>query len=70
MITNITKENEGATITTPTNTPVVPPLNPVVIQQGQIHTQTTMSRRVINETTLRLRLSDFVRVVCTRSFYA
>ena len=41
----------------------MPPLNSVVIQQGQIHTQTqvqeyecksTMSRRVINETTLRI----------------
>ena len=63
MITNIAKENEGAIITIPANTPVVPPLNSVVIQQGQIHTQTqvqeyerksTMSRRVINETTLRI----------------
>ena len=63
MITNITKENEGATITIPKNTPIVPPLNSVVIQQGQIQTQTqvqeyeqknTMSRKVINETTLRI----------------
>ena len=40
MITNIAKENEGATITIPTNIPVVPPLNSAVIQQGRIHTQT------------------------------
>ena len=59
MITNIAKENEGATITIPTNTPVVPPLNSVIIQQGRIHTQTQvqeyerkstviMSRKAIN----------------------
>ena len=34
MITNIAKENEGATITIPTNIPVVPPLFLVIIQQG------------------------------------
>ena len=65
MITNIAKENEGATITIPTNIPVVPPLNSVIIQQGRIHTQTqvqeyerksTMSRKVINETTLRIQI--------------
>ena len=65
MITNIAKENEGATITIPTNIPVVPPLNSVIIQQGRIHTQTqvqeyerksTMSRKVINEATLRIQI--------------
>ena len=65
MITNIAKENEGATITIPTNIPVVPPLFSVIIQQGWIHTQTqvqeyerksTMSRKVINEATLRIQI--------------
>ena len=63
MVTNISQENEEATITTPTNISVVPPLNTMVIQQREIHTQTqvqeyerksTMSRRVTNETTLRI----------------
>ena len=40
MIMNIAKENEGSTITIPTNIPVVPPLNAMIIQQGRIHTQT------------------------------
>ena len=62
-IMNITQENEEATINTPANIPIEPPLNPVIIQQGLIHTQTQvqayerkslMSRRVINETTLRI----------------
>ena len=65
MITNIAKENEGATITIPTNISVVPPLFSVIIQQGWIHTQTqvqeyerksTMSRKVINEATLRIQI--------------
>ena len=63
MVMNIFQENEEAPVTTPTNISVVPPLNTMVIQQREIHTQTqvqeyerksTMSRRVINETTLRI----------------
>ena len=63
LITNISQENKKASITASTNISVVPPLNTVVTQQREIHTQTqvqeyerksTMSRRVINETTLRI----------------
>ena len=83
MIMNITQENEGATITTPTNIPVVPPLNPMGLQQGQIHTQTqvqeyerksTMSRKVLNEATLRIQIprnsiaDSTLRINSTTSF--
>ena len=40
MVTNISQENEEATVTTPTNISVVPRLNTMVIQQREIHTQT------------------------------
>ena len=68
MITDNTPENDQATIITPRNTPIfqnMPLTNPVVIQQKQVHMQTqvqeyerksTMSRKVINETTLRIQI--------------
>ena len=61
MITDNTRENDQATITTPTNAPIVqnmPLTNPVVIQQEQVHIQTqvqeyeqkdAMSTRVIEK---------------------
>ena len=63
MISNITKENEEATATIPMNMPVVPPMNAMVGQHGPIQTlpqvqeyerKDKMSRKVINETTLRI----------------
>ena len=59
---NIFQENDEASIITPTNISVATQLNKLVIQQEEIHTQTEvqlylskniMSRRVIDETTLR-----------------
>ena len=66
MITYNTREDDQATITPPTNAPIVqnmPLTNPVVIQQEQVHIQTQIqeyeqndatSTRVIGETTLRI----------------
>ena len=57
------KENEEATTTIPMNMPVVPPMNAMVGQHGPIQTlpqvqeyerKDKMSRKVINETTLRI----------------
>ena len=63
MILNVTKENEEATATIPMNMPVVPPMNAMVGQHGPIQTlpqvqeyerKDKMSRKVVNETTLRI----------------
>ena len=71
---NSFQDNEEAAITTPTNISVVVPLNTMVIQQEEIHTQTevqvyerknTMSRRVIDQTTLRIYVRQHLQTIYT-----
>ena len=61
-------------MTAPKNISVAIPLNTMVIRQEEIHTQTevqiderknTMSRRVIDETTLRIYLRQHLQTIYT-----
>ena len=72
LITNISEENQKASITAPINISVAIPLNTMVIRQEEIHTQSevqvyerknTMSWRVIDETTLRIYVRQHLQTI-------
>ena len=65
---------QKVSMTAPTNISVAIPLNTMVIQQEEMHTQTevhvyerknTMSRRVIDETTLRIYVRQHLQTIYT-----
>ena len=76
MNVNIFQDNEEASITTPTHISAAIPLNTMAIQQEEIYTQTevqtyerknTMSRKEIDERTLRIHVPRYVDTVHTIS---
>ena len=71
---NTAQEKEETSITTPTNTSAAIPLNTMVLQSEEIHTysevqayerKNTISKRVVDETTLRIYFPRHVDSVDT-----
>ena len=72
MKMNTSQENEETTINTPTNTSAAIPLNTMVFQPEEMHTQVyeqknSIRKRVVDETTLRIYFPRHIDTVDTNS---
>ena len=75
---NIAQEKEKTSITTPTNTSAAITLNTMVFQSEEIHTypevqayerKNTISKRVVDETTLRIYFQDMLILLVQICFH-